>query len=46
MARSALIYLSLAIHCEEQQRSKERYPNDIIPKIPLDIWEDEWKVRM
>lgn len=46
MARSALIYLSLAIHCEEQQRSKERYPNGTIPKIPLDVWEDEWKVRM
>ena len=46
MARAALIYLSLAIHCEEQQRSKERYPNGTIPKIPLDVWEDEWKVRM
>ena len=44
MARAALIYLSLAIHYEEQQRSKEQCPNSIVPKIPLDIWEDEWKV--
>ncbi len=31
MARAALIYLSLAIHCEEQRRTKERRPDSILP---------------
>lgn len=44
MVRAALIYLSLAIHTEEQRRSKGRDPNDIIPEMRLDVWEDEWKV--
>lgn len=44
MARAALIYLSLAVHCEEKQRAKERSPDSIIPGMPLDVWEDEWKV--
>ncbi len=43
MIRSALIYLSLAIHCEENQRAKERNADDIIPVMPLDIIEDGWK---
>lgn len=44
MARAALIYLSLAIHCEEQRRAKERGPGSIVPGMLLDVWEDEWKV--
>lgn len=43
LARAALIYLSLAIHCEEKSRAKERNPEDILPGLPLDIWEDDWK---
>ncbi|HHT9132747.1 MAG TPA: LA2681 family HEPN domain-containing protein [Candidatus Tripitaka californicus] len=45
MIRAALIYLSLAIHCEEQQRAKRReIKNNIVPGMPLDILEDGWKV--
>lgn len=44
MVRAALIYLSLAIHCEERQRAKRRDKNSIVPGMPLDIWEDGWKV--
>lgn len=42
--RAALMYLSLAVHWEEQERAKTRSPDAIVPGIPLDIWEDEWKV--
>jgi hypothetical protein len=44
MTRAALIYLSLAIHCEEQQRQPEKTSQTIVPKMPLDVWKDEWKV--
>jgi len=44
MARAALIYLSLAIHCEEQQRAKERGPHGIVPGMRLDISDNDWKV--
>ncbi len=44
IARAALIYLSLAIHWEEQTRKKERGPDAIVPGLPMDVWEDEWKV--
>jgi tetratricopeptide (TPR) repeat protein len=44
MARAALINLSLAIHCEEQIRAKENEPDNIVPGISLDVWEDEWKI--
>jgi len=44
MIRAALIYLSLAIHYEEQQRAKERDPNKVVSESPLDIWKDEWKI--
>ncbi len=43
MARAALIYVSLAIHAEEKNRAKERRPGVVFP-MPLDIWEDRWKV--
>lgn len=43
LARAALIYLSLAIHCEENRRAKERNPDDIFPGLTLSIWEDDWK---
>jgi hypothetical protein len=44
MARAALIYLSLAIHSEEKRRAKERGPDVFIPGMPMDVWEDDWKV--
>lgn len=43
MARAALIYLSLAVRCEEQQRADQRKAGDVILPLPLDTWEDEWK---
>ena len=44
MARSALMYLSLAIHAEEKQRRTENEHKTITPKVALDIFEDDWKL--
>ena len=44
MARAALIYLSLAIHWEERERKQKRGPDVFAPGMPMDVWEDEWKV--
>jgi tetratricopeptide (TPR) repeat protein len=44
MVRSALIYLSLAIHAEEKQRRTENEHKTITPKVALDIFEDDWKL--
>ncbi len=44
MARAALIYLSLAIHAEENQRRTENEHKTITPKVTLDIFEDDWKL--
>jgi len=44
IARAALLYLSLAIHSEERRRAKTKSPESIIIGIPLDIWEDHWKI--
>jgi hypothetical protein len=44
MVRAALIYLSLAVHCEERERKKKRSPDAFIPGMPMDVWKDEWKV--
>jgi len=44
LVRAALIYLSLAINVEEHRRAKERGPDDIVPRIQLDIWKNEWKI--
>lgn len=43
MARSALTYLCLAIHEEELGRRRGRDPKEILPSMPLDRWEDDWK---
>lgn len=43
LARSAIIYLSLAIHVEEKRRSKSRDPNKISAPMVLDTWDDQWK---
>ena len=44
MARAALIYLSLAIHAEENQRRTGDEHKTITPKLALDIFEDDWKL--
>lgn len=44
MVRAGLIYLSLAIHWEERDRAKKRDPDVFVPGMPMDVWEDEWKV--
>lgn len=43
LARSAIIYLSLAIHVEEKRRSENREPNEISAPMFLDAWDDQWK---
>lgn len=43
LARSALIYLSLTIQCEELKRNKERNPDKCIMKITQDLFDDDWK---
>lgn len=44
MARSALMYLSLAIHAEETRRRTEKIYGTTTPKVALDIFEDDWKL--
>lgn len=41
LARSALVYLSLAMHQEERRRAKGR--SGLSAPMPLDVWRDEWK---
>lgn len=43
LARSAIIYMSLAIHMEEKRRAESRDPNKIIAPMILDTWDDQWK---
>jgi hypothetical protein len=43
-ARAALIYLALAIRCEETQRAKARKPGATVGQSALDVWEDDWKI--
>lgn len=43
MARSALIYLSLAIRLEEQGRAKKRDSLEIVPPISVPQVDDKWK---
>lgn len=42
IARAALVYLSLAIHVEEQRRARSR-PKGSEVRFRLDVWKDEWK---
>lgn len=44
MARAGLIYLSLAIHAEEKKREQSRPKKGLVLPMPVDIWEDEWKM--
>lgn len=42
-ARSALIYLSLAIQREEQAKNENLDDDEILAPVRLGRWEDEWK---
>jgi len=44
IARAALVYLSLGVQSEEQQRASERDPDKVVPGMSMDVWEDSWKV--
>jgi tetratricopeptide (TPR) repeat protein len=44
LARAAIMYLTLAIHAEEQRREAERPPGASLP-MSLDTWDDAWKRR-
>lgn len=44
MVRAALIYLSLAIHREEQLRAKDSHPDKLVMPMPLFTFEDRWKM--
>lgn len=41
LVRSALVYLSLAMH--QQERRRARQSKGMTVPMPLDVWEDEWK---
>lgn len=41
LVRSALIYLSLGMHRQEQERGKGK--EGLTATMPLDPWRDEWK---
>jgi hypothetical protein len=43
LARSALIYLSLGMHKEEERRRAERGPGALTPPMPIDKLDDDWK---
>jgi len=43
MTRAAMIYLSLAIHVEEQRRAAQRPQNKYVLPMFLDLVEDDWK---
>lgn len=42
LARAAMIYLSLGVHVEERKKTSKA--GGIIAPMPLDIWEDNWKI--
>lgn len=43
LARSALIYLSLGMHKEEERRRAAMGPDALIPPMPIGEWDDDWK---
>lgn len=45
LARSALIYLSLGMHREEERRRQSAPPDRLVMPMPLDPWDDQWKRR-
>jgi len=44
LARGALIYLALGMHAEERRRADARPKDNLVMPMPLDRWEDDWKV--
>ena len=44
MARAAMIYLSLAVHVEERRRQSEDGESVNVASMPLDKWDDAWKI--
>ena len=44
IARSAIIYLSLAIHVEEKTRERLRNKSVPVGMLPMDIFDDDWKL--
>lgn len=44
IVRAALIYLSLAVYTEEKMRARERGDAHVLPSIPVDVWDDEFKI--
>ena len=43
LARSALIYLTLAVQCEELKRRTEKCPDSVVVSLPSYIFDDSWK---
>jgi hypothetical protein len=43
LARAAIIYLSLAVHVEEERREGERGDDKLNMPMILDTWDDDWK---
>ena len=44
LVRSALIYLSLGMHREEERRRAALGADAFIPPMQLDEWDDDWKI--
>lgn len=43
LVRAGFIYLSLGIELEERRKRTELKPNDIVPPMFIDTWDDDWK---
>jgi tetratricopeptide (TPR) repeat protein len=43
LVRGSLIYLSLAVHCEERLRASDGGEKKLVLSMPLDSWRDDWK---
>jgi len=43
LTRSAIIYLSLAVHREERLKAATAPKNRVTVPMNLDVWEDDWK---
>jgi hypothetical protein len=43
LARSALIYLTLAVQCEELKRRAEKCPDSMVVSLPSYVFDDSWK---
>ena len=43
MTRASLVYLSLAVHAEEQNRERARPKIWHVLPMPIDTYDDEWK---